>query len=68
MLKMLNRFDPNVIPVIDSFTDRAYIRDMDSMRPEKLLDDAIVRNKIDDYKLSMILKSEMSLYLRLVML
>jgi RNA polymerase primary sigma factor len=50
--EMMNSFDSNIIPIIESFTDRAYIKDMDMMRPDKLLDDVVVRNKIDDYKLS----------------
>ena len=49
---MMNSFDPNIIPIIESFADHSYIKDMDAMRPDKLLDDVVVRNKIDDYKLT----------------
>jgi RNA polymerase primary sigma factor len=49
---MMNSYDSSIIPIISSFTDRAYIRDIDGKRPEKLLDDIAVRNKIDDYRIT----------------
>ena len=49
---MMNKYDSNIIPIIESYVDKTYIKDIDNKRPDKLLDDTVVRNKIDDYRLS----------------
>ncbi len=53
---MMNKFDPSLIPLVESYTDKAYIRDLGDKRPAKLLDDLVVRNKIDNYRITQDLK------------
>ncbi len=52
----MNSYGHNIIPLISSFTDKAYIKDIDQNRPDKFLDDSVVRNKLDDYRISKDLK------------
>lgn len=48
----MNSYDSHIIPIIETYADRAYIKDVDAKRPEKLLEDTLIRNKIDDFRTS----------------
>jgi len=49
---MLNNYNPKSVPDLKTYTDRAYVADLDNLRPDEFPSDTDVRNLIDDYRMT----------------